>query len=81
MEIKGAINKAHQLEQEIDGALSVRSSLPNPANPAAHYKTTGPEIWDQLDGKVDIFVAGAGSGGTFMGVSRYLKEQNKRSKQ
>lgn len=77
--IKGAINKAHQLEQEIDGAFCPQQ-FANPANPAAHYKTTGPEIWDQLDGKVDIFVAGAGSGGTFMGVSRYLKEQNKEIK-
>ena len=48
----------------------------NPSNPAAYYKTLGPEIWEQLDGKVDVFVAGAGTGGTFMGTARYLKEKN-----
>ncbi|GAA0369362.1 cysteine synthase A [Bacillus horti] len=72
--IKGAIAKAKQLEQEIEGSYCPQQ-FHNEANPAAHYKTTGPEIWEQLDGKVDVFVAGAGSGGTFMGVSRYLKEQ------
>lgn len=77
--IKGAIEKARQLEQEIEGAYCPQQ-FANPANPAAHYKTTGPEIWSQLDGKVDIFVAGAGSGGTFMGVSRYLKEKKKEIK-
>lgn len=72
--IMGAIGKAKQLEQEIEGAYCPQQ-FHNPANPQAHYKTTGPEIWEQLEGKVDIFVAGAGSGGTFMGVARYLKEQ------
>lgn len=73
--IKGAIEKAKQLEEEIEGAFCPQQ-FGNPANPAAHYKTTGPEIWSQMDGKVDVFVAGAGSGGTFMGAARYLKEQN-----
>lgn len=75
MGIKGAIEKAKQLEQEIEGSFCPQQ-FGNPANPAAHYKTTGPEIWSQMDGKVDVFVAGAGSGGTFMGAARYLKEQN-----
>jgi O-acetylserine dependent cystathionine beta-synthase len=73
--IRGAIAKAKELEQEIEGSFCPQQ-FANPANPEAHYKTTGPEIWEQLEGNVDIFVAGAGSGGTFMGVSRYLKEQN-----
>ncbi|WP_202080314.1 cysteine synthase A [Caldalkalibacillus salinus] len=77
--IKGAIEKAKQLEQEIDGAYCPQQ-FQNPANPAAHYKTTGPELWEQLEGDVDIFVSGAGSGGTFMGVSQYLKEQNPETK-
>ncbi|WCK53780.1 cysteine synthase A [Aneurinibacillus sp. Ricciae_BoGa-3] len=73
--IKGAIAKAQQLAAQIEGAF-VPQQFANPANPAAHYKTTGPEIWEQMGGKVDVFVAGAGSGGTFMGCARYLKEQN-----
>jgi O-acetylserine dependent cystathionine beta-synthase len=73
--MKGAIEKAKQLEQEIEGSFCPQQ-FANPANPAAHYKTTGPEIWNQMDGKVDVFVAGAGSGGTFMGAARYLKEKN-----
>lgn len=73
--MKGAIEKAKQLEQEIAGAFCPQQ-FGNPANPAAHYKTTGPEIWRQMDGKVNVFVAGAGSGGTFMGTARYLKEKN-----
>ncbi|WP_286885185.1 cysteine synthase A [Aneurinibacillus sp. UBA3580] len=73
--IKGAIEKAKQLEQEIEGAFCPQQ-FSNPANPAAHYKTTGPEIWSQMEGNVDVFVAGAGSGGTFMGTARYLKEKN-----
>lgn len=73
--MKGAIEKAKQLEQEIEGAFCPQQ-FGNPANPAAHYKTTGPEIWEQMGGNVDVFVAGAGSGGTFMGTARYLKEKN-----
>lgn len=72
--IKGAIAKAKELANSIPGSF-VPQQFANPANPDAHYKTTGPEIWDQMDGNVDVFVAGAGSGGTFMGVARYLKEQ------
>ncbi|GED71286.1 cysteine synthase [Brevibacillus reuszeri] len=73
--IKGAIAKAQELAASIPGSF-VPQQFANPANPDAHYKTTGPEIWKQMDGVVQVFVAGAGSGGTFMGVARYLKEQN-----
>ncbi|WP_429842411.1 PLP-dependent cysteine synthase family protein [Brevibacillus sp. FIR094] len=73
--IKGAIAKAKELAESIPGAF-VPQQFANPANPDAHYKTTGPEIWSQMDGQVNVFVAGAGSGGTFMGAARYLKEQN-----
>ncbi|RAL27128.1 cysteine synthase A [Thermoflavimicrobium daqui] len=73
--IKGAIRKAKELEQELDGAYCPQQ-FSNPANPQIHYETTGPEIWEQLDGKVDIFIAGAGSSGTFMGVAQFLKEKN-----
>lgn len=73
--MKGAIEKALELEREIPGAYCPQQ-FSNPANPLAHYETTGPEIWEQLDGHVDVFVAGAGSSGTFMGVARYLKEKN-----
>lgn len=73
--IKGAIAKAEELAKEIEGAY-IPQQFANPANPKAHYDTTGPEIWEQLEGRVDVFVAGAGSGGTFMGVARYLKEKN-----
>jgi len=72
--MKGAIAKAKELAENIPGAY-VPQQFANPANPEAHYKTTGPEIWQQMDGKVDVFVAGAGTGGTFMGTARYLKEQ------
>jgi cysteine synthase A len=71
----GAERKAEELLQQIEGSVSLRQ-FRNPANPLAHYETTGPEIYDQLDGNVDYFVAGAGSGGTFTGVVKYLKEQN-----
>lgn len=77
--IKGAIHKARQLEQEIEDAFCPQQ-FANPANPEAHYQTTGPEIWEQLEGKVDVFVSGAGSGGTFMGVARFLKQQNRQIK-
>lgn len=73
--IKGAIAKSQELAASIPGAF-VPQQFANPANPDAHYKTTGPEIWSQMDGQVNVFVAGAGSGGTFMGAARYLKEQN-----
>lgn len=73
--MKGAIAKAEELAASIPGAF-VPQQFANPANPMAHYKTTGPEIWEQMDGQVHVFVAGAGSGGTFMGTSRYLKEKN-----
>ncbi|CAM3802513.1 cysteine synthase family protein [Alicyclobacillus pomorum] len=73
--MKGAIRKVEELLAEIPGSFSP-SQFANPANPAAYYKTLGPEIWDQTQGQVDIFVAGAGTGGTFMGTARYLKEQN-----
>ena len=73
--MNGAIAKAEELAKEIDGAI-VAGQFVNPANPAAHYTTTGPEIWSDTDGTVDIFMAGAGTGGTVTGTGRYLKEQN-----
>lgn len=71
----GADRKADEIISSIPGAVSMKQ-FHNPANPLAHYETTGPEIYRQLDGKVDYLVAGAGSGGTFSGVVKYLKEQN-----
>lgn len=71
----GAINKAKELENEISGSYCPQQ-FSNPSNPETYYKTLGPEIWNQLNGEVDIFVAGAGTGGTFMGTALYLKEKN-----
>lgn len=73
--MKGAIAKADELAQEIEGAF-IPGQFVNPANPAAHLATTGPEIYEDTDGKVDIFVAGVGTGGTVTGVGEYLKSKN-----
>lgn len=73
--IKGAIKKTKELLNEIPNSFSP-SQFSNPDNPNTYYKTLGPEIWNDLDGNVDVFVAGAGTGGTFMGTARYLKEMN-----
>lgn len=70
----GASAKAKELEESISGAVSLKQ-FENPANPLAHYETTGPEIYSALDGKIDYLVSGAGSGGTYSGIMRYLKEK------
>ena len=73
--MKGAIEKAEELQREIEGSI-IAGQFSNPANPMAHYKTTAPEIWEDSDGEIDYFIATIGTGGTISGIARYLKEKN-----
>ena len=77
--MKGAIAEAERLAGETEGAF-IAGQFDNPSNPKAHYLTTGPEIYDALDGRIDLFIAGAGTGGTLSGAGKYLKEKNKDTK-
>jgi len=77
--MKGAIAKAEELVLQTEGSFSP-AQFGNPANPMTYYKTMGPEIWRDMDGEIDVFIAGAGTGGTFMGNARYFKDQNKEIK-